>query len=210
MPAFSGGNFSSKTVSGLHQFDPALGVLSGIEFKVVNSYDVDITYDTEVSRPNRPHDLNVRIPFQISLSVPTASGGGSLFATATNSVSFTCSAGPFQSPCTDNNNPQNAVDSYLRTDDATQRLIDNNQFSLFVGTGDIDFLGLEFFQFDQGVQFLSSRNIDTSWLDIDSFFNMGPVDISVTYTYSAVPLPAAFWLFGTALIGIARIKRHTI
>jgi len=37
---------------------------------------------------------------------------------------------------------------------------------------------------------------------------MGPADITVTYTFSPVPAPAAVWLFGSDLPGMIGFMRR--
>ncbi|MEQ8495104.1 MAG: choice-of-anchor E domain-containing protein, partial [Gammaproteobacteria bacterium] len=174
VPAFSGGSFGSAAVTGLSQFNPALGTLERVTFSVDGSYDVDLSLFTNVVDETSAHSVDADVQFQVSLDVPAPGGGGLLFASGVDGANFFCSGGAFSSPCTDDLSPQTVSDSYFASEDATQRLADDGLLSLFVGTGNLDFLTLSFFQFASSVYFATAENIDTDTYDTDASFNVGP------------------------------------
>ncbi|MEQ8661912.1 MAG: choice-of-anchor E domain-containing protein, partial [Gammaproteobacteria bacterium] len=99
--AFSGGSFGSTAVTGLAQFDPALGTLQGVTFTVDGSYAVDVSLFTTVIDEALEHGVDADVSFQLSLDVPTGGGGGLLFASGVDSANFFCSGGAFEGACSD-------------------------------------------------------------------------------------------------------------
>ena len=46
------------------------------------------------------------------------------------------------------------------------------------------------------------------WADLDSNFITTPVSVGTTIVVSAIPVPAAVWLFGSGLLGLVGIARR--
>lgn len=72
---------------------------------------------------------------------------------------------------------------------------------MFIGTGNLDFMefGLFFFA-NGGIQMFTANNIDV--VDGEIEFDLGPTDLTVSYTYNPVPLPPAAVLFGPLVGGL--------
>jgi len=210
VPAFSGGSFGSTPVTGLEQFDPALGTLHNVSFAVEGSYDVEVSLFTSVIDESLEHLVDADVQFQVSLDVPTGGGGGLLFASGVGSANFFCSGGAFDAACSDDISPQPVSDSYLAAEDATLRLKDGGLLSLFVGNGELDFLTLRFFQFGDAVFFNAADNIDTDTFFSDAAFTVGPTSVTVTYGFvpAPVPLPPAAWLAAPAALALVRARRR--
>ena len=116
--------------------------------------------------------------------------------------------GAFEGACTDSLSPIQDSGSYTEVEDATARLISNGQFDQFIGTGEIDFIDLDFLLFSDAVFFFFSDNIDESSAMPDATFTMGPADVTVTYTFVPIPVPAAAWLMMSALGLLASRQRR--
>lgn len=209
LPEFSGSassTFNTTATTGLDQFDPALGTLTGVHFDISSSYLAAVFLEAYVIDEAASNELDAQASFQISLTVPASGGGGLLFANGVDSANFSCSAGPFSGACSDSSSPATVSGGYAEAEDATSRLVDANLLSLFIGTGNLDFMefGLFFFS-NGGLQIFSSDNLDVFGAEIE--FDLGPTDITVTYTYNPVPLPPAAILFAPLALGLLRSGR---
>ncbi|MEE9336543.1 MAG: choice-of-anchor E domain-containing protein [Methylococcaceae bacterium] len=191
VPAFVGdSNFHSEPVLGLSKFDPDLGTLTGVELQINNSYNVASrllfdTIDSELA-----YEIEAVIDFQISLSIPYSGGSGGLFATGVNGDSFGCFVdsepnpeiipGPEDVICFD----AESSATYSETEDVTSKLIDNDALPMFIGSGELDFLTLEFLHFSNiQLEIVSSENVDLATVFPEFDFDMGPADVTVIYTY---------------------------
>lgn len=211
LPEFSGnasGFGNTSSITGLDQFDPALGTLTGVHFDITSSYTARVSLEAYVIDEAEPHELEAQASFQVSLTVPTGGGGGLLFANGGDSAFFACSDGPFSGTCSDSLNPEIVSGDYAEADDATVRLVNAGLLPLFVGGGNLDFLefGLFFFS-NGGLQVAIADNIDAFGADIE--FDLGPTDVTVTYTYNPVPLPPAAVLFAPLAFGLLRQGRKS-
>ncbi|WP_200821213.1 choice-of-anchor E domain-containing protein [Oceanicoccus sp. KOV_DT_Chl] len=79
-------------------------------------------------------------------------------------------------------------------------LSEREDIILFIGDG--SFQGRNMLAIEAEVSNLLQLN--TGYSFVDSTFEGS---VGLTYNYSAVPVPAAFWLFSSALIGLAGLKR---
>ena len=212
LAAFSGGTssiFNTTATTGLGQFDPALGTLTGVHFDISSSYSAAVFLEAYVIDEAASNELDAEASFQISLTVPASGGGGLLFANGVDSAYFSCSAGPFSGACSDTLNPETVSGAYAEAEDATARLVDDNLLSLFIGTGNLDFMEFGLFFFSNGnLQILSADNIDVVGAAIE--FDLGPTDITVNYTYNPVPLPPMAVLFAPLAFGLLRNGRKKI
>ena len=202
VPATTGSGFTLIPTTGLAQFDPANGTLTGITFSLdVSNYEVTFSLDSWDDPQTGAMFQSANISGQISISAALPAGGGLIFASTSfagsifdefDTVTVTGSSGGAQ------------------FEDATARLTSNGLLASFVGTGDISILELGVFSFghpfvvtlDDGSNAFGNPRIDA--------FNVGPSTITVDYTYTptVVPVPATVWLLGSALLGMAGMKRR--
>ena len=93
-------------------------------------------------------------------------------------------------------------------DDDGNRLDQNYDcdFANGVSTSCLNFSGIAGTMYYAGVSEEVSGN--TNFLDDWGLFNYSGIQDEVTFTISAVPVPAAIWLFGTALIGFVGLSRR--
>lgn len=202
VPAISGSGYTPPTpVAGLAQFDPSNGTLTGIEFGLhVSSYDLAVSLASWDDPGTGALFQSADLQAQMSVNVELSGGGGLLFAstvfsdTIFNEFDSISAVGVPGSP---------------ESSDATASLISHGLLSDFIGTGNVSILGLGVFSFGfPGMVALDDGTFADGQSSLDSF-NVGPSTMSITYTYTpaVVPLPAGVWLFGSALLGLAGIRR---
>lgn len=195
------GNFFTTSVTGLDQFNAALGTLTSVSFTVENAYNVNGSiHNVFVNDDSLDHEIAANISFQISLS-KVSGNSGYFFATGVDSIQISCSDSG-QDACTDFTS-ESISNAYSSTEDGTNKLQTNNLFNDFIGTGQVENLELAFVHFsDFQFEILSANNLDTFDAAALLEFEMGPTLIKIDYTYTPVPLPGAAWLFGSAIIGL--------
>ncbi len=202
IPAISGSGYMALVpATGLAQFDPANGTLTGIELGLqVSSYDVALSLtnwdDPETGALFESADLSV----QISINADLPGGGGLLFASTIYSDTIFDEFGTISAT---------GVPGSPRLEDATAALIADNLFSDFIGTGNVSILSLGVFNFAfPGNVTLDDGTSADGYSQLDSF-NGGPSTMTINYTYTpaVVPLPATVWLLGSALLGLAGLRR---
>lgn len=202
-PSISGsGNFNLVPITGLDQFDPSNGTLTGISFTLgIASFDIDISLGGWEDPGTGATFDYADLYGQISLDVAKPGGGGLLFSTTSfgdtifDEFDSVNSTGPFSPPA---------------TQDATARLIGDDLFDGFIGTGEVSNMSWGVFAFGHPeLVALSDGSFAYGDPQIDSF-SAGPATITIDYTYTPaeVPLPAAAWLFISALGGLGVIKRR--
>lgn len=195
------GNFFTMPVTGLDQFNAALGTLTGVSFTVENAYNVNASiYNVFVNDDSLDHEIAANISFQISLN-KVSGNSGFFFATEADSIQISCNDSGSDA-CTDLTS-ESAINTYLITEDGTNRLQTNNLFNDFIGTGQVSNLELALVHFtDFQFEISSAVNLDTIDAAALLDFEMGPAIVTIDYTYTPVPLPGAAWLFGSAIIGL--------
>lgn len=202
VPVISGSGYTPPTpVTGLAQFDPSNGTLTGIEFGLqVSSYDMALSLASWDDPGTGALFQSALLQSQISVNVALPGGGGLLFASTSfngsifNEFDSISAVGVAGSP---------------ESTDATATLISHGLFSDFIGTGNVSILGLGVFSFGfPGMVTLDDGTETDGQPSLDSF-NVGPSTMSITYTYTpaVVPLPATMWLLGSALLGLAGLRR---
>jgi hypothetical protein len=193
-------------LTGLDQFDSSLGTLTGIVFRLdISNYEAEIALDSyeepvdEFGDPTGAVFSFADLGSQISLSVDTPGGGGLLFAT-------TGIGGPiFDEFDVITVGPASSSVS----DDVTTRLQTNSLFNDFIGNGQIDFMELGIFAFFEGAQVTFDDGSTAPGTPSLNSFSVGPSTVSIDYTYvSAVPVPAAVWLFGSGLLSLVGFARR--
>ena len=124
---------------------------------------------------------------------------------------LSCAVTDAEFPCTDDAAVQ-GTGSINESEDVTGKLdLNPILYDNFIGIGDIDNLSLTFFHSDaEQLTILDSVNFETDPDFFEAYFEgtMGPSVVTVEYTFSPVPIPAAAWLFGSALLGLGAIKRR--
>lgn len=204
IPVTAGSGYSVTPATGLAQFDPANGTLTGIALGLdISSYDLTLSLNGWDDPETGAQFQYTYLSAQISIDAATPGGGGLLFSsTVVGDVIFDefdtinvsgSSGGP-------------------EIEDATTRLSDASLFTNFIGTGDVSILSLGIYSFgyprmvtlDDGTSVGGDPYIDN--------FNVGPSILTIDYTYTptAVPVPAAIWLLGSGLLGLAGFKRRTV
>jgi hypothetical protein len=110
-----------------------------------------------------------------------------------------------------NGNPLPANDTILALYDSTGSLLDQNDDCDLGYESCLDFIGLVAGTYLAGLSntFFPFEFIDMWDTDISlGLFNVGDGQVNLNITVSAVPVPAAAWLFGTALIGFVGLSRR--
>lgn len=212
-------NFDGSTVTGLSQFDPSLGTLTGITLSAVGDHSITFDLLGFVDDESSPHMIAGEINYQGSISVNLpGSNTGILVANEVYGAFFDCTSdGATDFACTDSfpDSPGNAeLYDGSTVNDSTAlitNLSNNGLLGLFIGTGDVDSAALEIgmFAFIDGLQFFDQENITIE--DLAGEFTLGPTTVTVEYEFTpatTIPIPAAAWLFGSALVGLAGIKRR--
>ena len=189
---------SGANISGLNLFDPALGTLTEVNILGSLSYTFDIDLSTYVIDTAQPHQVDAVVGVAITLIDDSA---GVLIDVAAENVPFNCSSSGSIS-CTGSISPQQIINSST----VNRTITSSNLLSIFTGSGNIDFLQLE--SIPMAVDFLSSNNIDESRFHAGSSLLNLNADITVTYNYSPVPIPAAIWFFGSGLLSMIVIARR--
>ncbi|MCL4791163.1 MAG: choice-of-anchor E domain-containing protein [Gammaproteobacteria bacterium] len=195
------GSFTLIPASGLAQFDPANGTLTGILLSLdVSNYELTLSLGSWEDPGTGAQFESADLSAQLSISAALPAGGGLIFA----STAFAGSIyDEFETVDVSGSSGGPVFE------DATARLISNNLFADFIGTGDVSILELGVFTFGHPqVVMLDDGSFAEGSPGID-VFNVGPSTLRIDYTYTptVVPAPAAVWLLGSGLLGLAGIKR---
>lgn len=203
IPAVSGSGYApTLPVSGLAQFDPANGTLTGIELGLhVESFDATLGLGSWNDPGTGAQFESAYLSIQISIDVALPGGGGLLFASTSFGGMIFDEAGTISAV---------GEPGAPRVDDATESLTNYGLLSSFIGTGDVSILGLGIFSFGYPGMVNLDDGTSTDGTPYIGSFDVGPSTMSIHYTYTpaVVPLPAGVWLFGSALLGLAGIRRR--
>jgi hypothetical protein len=207
------GSFITTPVTGLSQFNPGLGTLTGITFTVANTYSVTgSVVDTYVINNGDAHAADVQLDFQISLSQDLGGGSGLFYASHVNTMQFSCNGDAESNSCLDSETANWSGVTYTEVNPTTSLLNNSSALNHFIGTGNVSTLSLGLFHFSEQLQIIYSgtENLGFDNAYGDFALNMGPATVTVDYMYetSEVPLPGAVWLFGSGLVGLAGVARR--
>lgn len=232
VPQFSGSATSAQPIVGLGQFDPSLGTLTGITVSAQGNFTVEGSLLAFVDFEESPHSVDLFGSYQISIGINLPSGGGLLAANGGGpAFNFVCNGAAFESSCINDQDPIQDGGFYDESEQILQRVTDAGIVDEFIGTGLIsedllelglftffgsgaisDGAGEPLFDFDTGdfnPLFQGLENLFIEDFRVD--FDLGPSNVSIEYEYdpvTVVPVPAAVWLFGSALVGFAGLSRR--
>lgn len=198
------GDFSFGTpaaVTGLQQFNPALGTLTGVSF-IVSAGDFSVNADL-YGEPVTGAMFDGEFQGDIQADLIYNNGtSGLVLDLIGDSINLLCS-GTEPDPCGDNssNNFDFATDSSI-----IPRILSEFNLSDIVGTGDVTNLSLSV----DPLGFSFVQNSGLNFISVDGLAEITNATVSVTYSYAVVPVPAAVWLFGSGLIGLIGIARKKI
>lgn len=199
------GNFSSPTpvnVTGLQQFNPALGTLTGVTFDVTAgafAWNADLSGQPS---PGAMFDGEFQASIQADLGYST---GSSIIVIegVFDQIDLFCSGDEsIGDGCFDSNG--NVLD-YAFDSFTVPRTLGDFAIADLVGTGNVPNL-------EMAINIFNSSFITNSGLDFIAVSGLADItnaNVQVTYQYtSAVPVPAAAWLFASGLIGLAGLAKR--
>ncbi len=92
-----------------------------------------------------------------------------------------------------------ASDAFMADTNAT---FTDSDLAAFIGAGNLDNLSIDLVY---GLDGFSSENLVDPFIDVALNFDG---TISIQYEFTPVPIPAAVWLFGSGLLGIAGLTKR--
>jgi len=185
----------TSSLSALPQFDPGTGVLNSVAIKLdgVLSYGIDVM-GGEVVDESAPNSIEVGVQVGAGVMVPM-SGGRYLKAFDLVPETVNCFAEENQGSCLETVFFDQVL---VLTEDG----LTGSEMDAFIGTGSLSALDVNLLL---GITAFTSDNV----IDPIAFVH-GDFEgtVTVEYDYSAVPVPAAAWLFGSAMLGLVGLKRR--
>ena len=198
-------------VVGLQQFDPALGTLTGVTLTA--NFNVQVTGVIEAGT-SIVTELDHSASFYVTdgtepgvLTYVAFSEGGSTLPLAfvRTNISPACTGNEAidGGPCSGDDEH---VFSYGNEMAIIGDTLDRIGLTNLVGTGALTGLTVESFHPLGSVFSTDNVESDETFGDIETLISAGTV--TLTYEYSAVPIPAAFWLLGSGLLGLIGVARR--
>jgi len=196
------GDFSSSNpvvVTGLQQFDPTLGMLTGVSFSVSSG---DFTWNADLfGDPMTGSLFDGEFQGSLQADLLYSTGASSIVLDFTGAdIDLICS-GVHPDPCDDSVSDSSifGIDSFV-----IPRTLSEFVLADIVGTGDVANLSLSIDSL--GISF--PQNSGLNFIEASGMADITGATVSVTYDYSVVPVPAAVWLFGTGLAGLVAVARR--
>lgn len=181
-----------NNLAGLPQFNSSMGILEQVSLRI----DGHLTYDITIAGDG----------------IFDANEANSAYADATVGITAAVPVGPITEgrPWVTQGTYIGCFDQEYACEDtsygdfypASEGIFLGADMDAFKGVGDLSALSIDLIF---GLANPSVDNLGDALVGINSAF-LG--NVTVTYTYSEVPLPAAAWLFGSALLGLGVIKRR--
>ena len=181
-----------NNLAGLPQFNSSMGILNKVSLQIAGEliYDITIAGDGIIDS-NEANSAYADATVGITAAVPVGQQiEGRPWVTQGTYIG--CSDQEYA--CEDTSN------GYFSP--ASEGIFLGADMDAFKGAGDLLALSIDLIF---GLANPLLDNLDYAFVDIYSTFSGS---VTVTYTYSEVPLPAAAWLFGSALLGLGVIKRR--
>jgi len=186
----------STDLAALPQFDGTMGTLTEVSLQISG----DLMIDLEILGMGildlvQPNQAGVDAESGIGAGVPVG-GSTQLRAWETQFTPLNCFVGDSgtEGPCNDFGGDNFFFD--------TEDFFSGSEMTTFMGTGDLSAVSIDLLF---GVESPFIDNLDDALVFAELDF-IG--DVTVTYTFSEVPVPAAAWLFGSAILGLAGVARR--
>jgi len=193
----------STHLDGLPQFDLSLGTLNKATFISAGDFSYSLSSDLPPD-PFFNSVIDEAAPNSMSMNPQLGIGLAEGFSISTFPVAspaFSCSANAFEGACIAN------MKDVLPTSFLLEKNSGSYRFDDLSGTGDLGYLRIELFASNDTSGVVN--NIENDIVLIGMSYDG---TVSVEYDFTPVPVPAAAWLFGSALVGglIGMRKKSTI
>lgn len=176
----------------LPQFNPSTGTLVSATLTITGDFSYDFTASADVVLDeNLPNSMNANIQFGVGGVVPI---GSEIHLVPVDIGTDSISCDDIGFPCSGS-----ASDAFMADTNAT---FTDSDLAAFIGAGNLDNLSIDLVY---GLDSFSSENLVDPFIDVALNFDG---TISIQYEFTPVPIPAAVWLFGSGLIGIAGLTRR--
>lgn len=189
------GHVSGTSLSTLPQFDTSQGSLESVTISINGSLSFDSYFQAQ-GNSNPSAYINANASFNIGVGVRSWVGGTFQEAFDLQNHSMSCSGNTGSSSC--NSWETNSFNV--------------NTSIMFTGTDVDDFIGSGDLGTSSSLGLYANLNSPIHLHNLNrAFLNINPIqfdgDITVEYSTSAVPVPAAVWLFGSALAGLGFTRK---
>jgi hypothetical protein len=178
----------------LPRFNPATGTLVSATLIISGNLDYEFFIESDaVIDDSLSNEMLAELEFGIGGVVPLSTG---VFLTPldTGFDTVDCFAAPSNGPCSE------FIDGSFSAD--ANEVFTGADLAAFIGAGGLDSLSTDLVY---GLNSFSSENLDGSAIEVNLFFDG---TASIEYEFTPVPVPAAMWLFGSGLLGMAGLSRR--
>jgi len=199
------GNSSTSSpvnVTGLQQFNPALGTLTGVTFDVTAG---SFTWNADLfGQPSTGAIFDGEYQTSIQADLGYTTGLSTIVIEGiSDQINLFCSGDETMGDgCFDSIG--NALD-YTFNSFTVARTLGDFAIADLVGTGNVPNLRMDINLFNSS--FVANSGLD--FIEVSGLADITNANVQVTYQYtSAVPVPAAAWLFASGLIGLAGVAKR--